>query len=305
MHYIFAEESGFFQGTFDEYACRNAGLTVTQCGNSATYNYSVFGTRTGNPDLQEEEGSSYTVGFVWDIVDDLTVTVDYYSIELEGGVRDLSRSYILQNEADCRLGVDRQGNPVDGTSLFCQSIQAYITRTVGGPNDGRLEQVDTQPINGSFLSNKGIDASMTYSLDTDRYGNFGFQLAWSHVLDQKFAEFEGQPRESYRDDLTNFDFRSRMRGSVSWEYNDLAITVFGTRFGSLPNWEETGRIAPYITYNTNLTYKFTENFSASLIVNNITNKFAPEDDSFFTYPFFWRAYSPIGREVFVQADFRW
>lgn len=305
MHYVFAEQSGFFQTSFDEFACRNAGLTVTQCGNAAAYNYSVFGTRTGNPNLKEEEGKSYTFGVVWDIVDNMSFTLDYYNIELEGGVRDLSRSYILQNEANCRLGVDRQGNPVDGSSMFCQAILAYITRTVGGPNDGRLEQINSEPINGSFLSNEGIDASLRYGLDTDRYGNFSFLLAWSHVLDQKFAEFEGQPRESYRDDYTNFDFRSRMRGSVSWEYKDFTATVFGLRYGSLPNWEETGRIAPYITYNTNFSYKFTENFSASLIVNNVTNKFAPEDDSFFTYPFFWRAYSPIGREVFVQADFRW
>ncbi|WP_374601500.1 TonB-dependent receptor plug domain-containing protein [Arenimonas sp.] len=305
MHFVFAETSGFFQTSFDEFACRNAGLTVTQCGNSGVYNYSVFGTREGNPDLEEETGRSYTVGMVWDIVDNLALTVDYYNIELEGGVRDLSRSYILQNEADCRLGQDRQGNAVDGGSAFCQYITGFVTRTVGGPNDGRLEQIDSIPINGSFISNEGIDASIRYTLDTDRMGNFGFQLGWSHVLDQKFAEFEGQPRDSYRDDLTNFDFRSRMRGSVSWQYKDLDVTVFGTRYGSLPNWAETGRIAPYHVYNLNVGYEFTENFRASLIVNNVLDKIAPKDDTFFTYPFFWRAFSPIGREVFVQAEFNW
>ncbi|MCM2355463.1 MAG: TonB-dependent receptor [Arenimonas sp.] len=305
MHFIFADESGFFATVFDEYACRNAGNTVTQCGNAATWNYSAFGVRQGNPDLEEEEGNSFTVGMVWDIADNLSFTVDYYKVELEGVVGDISSAYILQNEADCRLGTDRQGNAVDGSSAFCQFILNSVIRTVGGPNDGRIEQVNRGPINRSYISNEGIDASLRYDMDTDRYGNFSYQLSWSHVLDQKFAEFAGEPRESYRDDLTNFDFRSRMRGSVSWEYKDLNVTVFGLRYGSLPNWAETGRIAPYHVYNLNVGYEFTENFSANLIVNNVLDKIAPKDDTFFTYPFFWRAYSPIGREVFVQANFRW
>ena len=305
MHFVFADESGFFSGIFDEYACRNAGFTVTQCGNQTAYNYTAFGVRQGNPNLEEEEGQSYTFGFVWDVVDNLSLTVDYYKVELEGVVGDISSSYILQNEADCRLGVDRQGNPVDGSSTFCQFILNSVIRTVGGPNDGRIEQVNRGPINRSYLSNEGIDATLRYTLDTDRMGNFGFQLGWSHVLDQKFAEFAGEPRDSYRDDLTNFDFRSRMRGSVSWQYKDLDVTVFGTRYGSLPNWAETGRIAPYHVYNLNVGYEFTENFRASLVVNNVLDKLAPKDDTFFTYPFFWRAYSPIGREVFVRAEFTW
>lgn len=305
MHFVFADESGFFSGIFDEFACRDAGFTVTECGNQTAYNYTAFGVRQGNPELEEEEGNSYTFGFVWDIVDNLSLTVDYYHVELEGVVGDISSAYILQNEADCRLGQDRQGNAVDGSSAFCQFILDSVIRTVGGPNDGRIEQVNRGPINRSYISNEGIDATLRYSLDTDRMGNFGFQLGWSHVLDQKFAEFEGEPRDSYRDDLTNFDFRSRMRGSVSWEYKDLDVTVFGTRYGSLPNWAETGRIAPYHVYNLNVGYSFTENFRASLIVNNVLDKIAPKDDTFFTYPFFWRAFSPIGREVFVQAEFNW
>lgn len=305
MHFIFADESGFFSTVFDEYACRNAGNTVTACGNAPAWNYSAFGVRQGNPNLEEEEGNSFTAGMVWDIVDNLSFTVDYYKVELEGVVGDISSAYILQNEADCRLGTDRQGNAVDTGSAFCQFILDSVIRTVGGPNDGRIEQVNRGPINRSYISNEGIDASLRYDMDTDRYGNFSYQLSWSHVLDQKFAEFEGEPRESYRDDLTNFDFRSRMRGSVSWEYKDLNVTVFGIRYGSLPNWAETGRIAPYHVYNLNVGYEFTENFRASLIVNNVLDKIAPKDDTFFSYPFFWRAFSPIGREVFVQADFRW
>jgi iron complex outermembrane receptor protein len=305
MHFVFADESGFFSGVFDEYNCRADGFAF----NSATcrgvnYNYTAFGVRQGNPELEEETGKSWTAGFVWDIVDNLTLTVDYYNIELEGVVGDISSAYILENEADCRLGVDRQGNPVDGSSPFCQFIINSVIRTVGGPDDGDIEQVTRGPINRSFLGTDGIDAALSYRLETERMGDFNFNVQWSHTLGQEFAEFEDEPVEDYRDDLTNFDFRSRLRGSVTWRPNDAwTATLFAYRYGSLPNWEETGRIAPYLIYNTNVSWKATEKLELSLIVNNLRNTFHPKDDSFFTYPFFWRAFSPIGREVFLQAQY--
>ena len=304
MHYVYAEESGFFTTVFDEFTCRDAGLTVTECGNSdADYNYSVFGVRSGDKGLEEEEGDSITYGMVWDITDELSLTVDYYKIELDGIVEDLSTSYLLQNEADCRLGQTRDGTPVNGNSAFCQFITSNVIRVASGPDAGEIDQVNIKPINAAFQSVEGIDASVSYKMDTESLGSFRYQLAWSHVLDEKFAEFEGEPRESYRDDLTNFDFRSRVRGSIGWEYGDFSTTLFGIRYGSLPNWEETGRIAPYIVYNLTARYEVTPDLAFGVAVNNVLNKRAPEDDSFFTYPFFWRAYSPIGREVFVGAEY--
>lgn len=305
MHFVFAEQSGFFSTIFDEFKCRNAGLATTQCGgNNATYNYSAFGIREGNKELEEEEGVSITYGLVWDITDDFSFQLDYYKIELEGVVGDISASYVLQNEADCRLGQTRQGTPVDGSSAACQFwLNSVVRYPVGDVRAGDVQQVIRGPINRSFLSNEGLDASATYKMATESFGEFTFAAAWSHVLDQKFSEFASDPRESYRDDPTNFDFRSRVRGSISWEMGDFTTTVFGTRFGSLPNWAETGRIAPHMVYNTTIRYNWSSELAFTLNVNNVLNNFHPEDDTYNTYPYFWRAYSPIGREVFVQVDY--
>lgn len=39
-------------------------------------------------------------------------------------------------------------------------------------------------------------------------------------------------------------------------------------------------------------------------MNNVFNTLHPKDDTFFDYPFFWRAFSPIGREVFASFSYR-
>jgi outer membrane receptor protein involved in Fe transport len=90
---------------------------------------------------------------------------------------------------------------------------------------------------------------------------------------------------------------------VAWARNDWTANVFATRYGSVPNWQETGRIAPYILWNVNATKRITEQASVGLYVNNLLNKFAPRDDGFNSYPYFWRAFSPIGREVSVQFTY--
>ncbi|MCW8869592.1 MAG: TonB-dependent receptor, partial [Proteobacteria bacterium] len=305
MHYVFADESGFFSTIFDEFACRSDGLTQQACedDDSNDYVYTAFGVRQGNPDLEEEEGDSWTVGFVWDPIDSLSLSVDLYSIELEGVVGDLSSSYILENEANCRIGTDLQGNTYDSNSQFCQFVINSVIRVDGGPDDGRIDQVNRGPINRSILTNKGIDAAINYNLNTDSAGLWRFNLTWSHILEQKFAEFEDEEPEDYRDDLTNFDFRSRLRASVGWQYKDFNVTLFGTRWGSLPNWAETGRIESHVIYNLNLGYAFTRDFSMSLIGNNILNDIHPDDETFNSYPYFWRAFNPVGREVFLQARY--
>lgn len=306
MHFVFADESGFFSGVFDEFACRSAGLTRQECedDDSNDYSYTAFGVRQGNPELMEEEGKSWTAGFVYDPIDNLSLSLDFYSIELEGVVGDISSAYILENEANCRLGSDTQGNSFDINSQFCQFIINSVIRTVGGPDDGRIEQVNRGPINRSILTNEGVDAAINWTLNTDDAGLWRFNLTWSHILDQKFAEFDDDTPRSYRDDLTNFDFRSRIRASVGWQYEDFTATLYGQRWGSLPNWAETGRISHHATYNLNVGYNFTKNFGMSFIVNNLLNDIHPKDDTFNSYPYFWRAFNPVGRELFLQARYR-
>lgn len=307
MHFVFAEQSGGFSTVFDTRRCLEDGFTATQCGTAnARYSYSAFSVRQGQPALEEEEGDSITVGFVWDIFDDLSLSVDYYKIELENTVADISSTFTLDAEAGCITGLsrNRQPYPFAPDSAFCQSVLTRVTRIVnpGAANDGAISEIRSGPINRSFLSTEGVDASLEYRWDTDRYGNFGYSLNWSHTLEQQTQEFPNDPINSYRDDLTNFDFRSRIRSSLSWSKLDWSANVFALRYGSLPNWQETGRIAPYITWNFNAGKRITENVKLTGYINNVTDNVHPRDDGFNSYPYFWRAFSPVGREVGMQVD---
>ena len=312
MHYVFARESGFFNnGFFDEYRCRRDGgdptASATEPNNctGSDYVYSVFATRSGSTQLEEETGRSTTIGFVWDVMDNMSLSVDWYDIKLEGAVRDISTAYLVRNEADCRLGETRDGQPVDTSSEQCAFFLSLIDRLpVDSINDGEVDEYRSLPFNQSMQRTSGLDTSWRYSIDTDRMGDFNLQLGWTHVLKLEQQEFPGSAIVDIRDHLQYFNFRSRANWSLGWDRNDWSAQLYGYRWGSLPNWEETGRVAPYIIWNANVQKEITENFRVGLYVNNVFDKLHPKDDSFNSYPFFWRAYSPVGREFFVQLEYK-
>ncbi|HEU4774546.1 MAG TPA: TonB-dependent receptor [Lysobacter sp.] len=311
MHYVFAEQSGSFSTVFDEYACREAGRTVSQCNVTGHPTiYTAFGLREGTKGLREETGNSWTAGFVWDIMDGMSTTVDYYSIELEDQVGDITNAWIMQQEADCRLGVKRDGSPADNplSSSFCQDILARISRNVepGTAFDGRVNEIIRGPINRAYRKVDGLDATFNYRLVTDRLGSFNTQLAYSHILDSVSQERSDTPKIQLRDHMQNFDHRSRVRGAITWQKDDWTTTLFGLRYGSIPNWGETSRLPPYITWNFNVGKKITNDLKVTVLVNNVFNNTHVKDPTHTSWPYFnyWGGQSAIGREVFLQADYR-
>lgn len=305
MHFVFADPSGFFSTVNDQYLCRRdeAGTPINNC---TFANSSYQGTRQGDPNLEEEEGESFTAGLVWNVTDNLSMSVDYYKIKLEGIVNDLSVNYIIDREADCRLGFDNDGTPVNINSAECQDI---LSRIVRAPADGSqfaetLVSIRTGPINRAVQETSGIDAELKYALATDEYGDFGFQLAWSHVLSDKQAQFAADPVVDQRD--AQLDLRSRMRGSVSWSKGDWRTTLFATRFGSALIENQEGRSGSYTRFNLTVEHRFSQALLGRIAVQNLFDKDPIRDTfNFQAYPFYTTSvYDPTGREVFAEVEYR-
>ena len=320
MHWVFNEGSGSFGNSVDFYRCLQAGLTpaATNACAAAAYTYSVFATSKGEPDLKEESGRSFTGGLVWDIAENLSVSADYYDIKLRGAIANLSTAFILEAEGGCRTGLDRSRRPYsrDISSAFCQDIISRVTR-IPAPSEptDRVSEVRSGPQNTALDRTRGVDLGLRHRLDTSRFGVFTSELSWTHTLNETFQAFNSDPIDKdYRDDPFNYDFRSRIRGSVNWRKDKWAATVFMSRYGSIPSWGISDaraaqglsydRIAPYFLWNINAKYQLIENGSVAFYVNNVFNNFHPKDDTNNTYPYFWRAHSPVGRELKVEFIYK-
>jgi len=308
MHYVFNEGSGSFSTILDVYRCLEAGGTAgsARC-NGPVYNYSAFATSKGEPSLEEETGKSWSAGIVWDFAEGASLTLDYWDIELEGAVTTLSSTFILDNEAGCLTGRTRTGQPYASPGdAFCQEVISRVTRAPeDGQPIGRISAIRSGPVNQSFRHVKGIDAGARWAFSAGDYGDFRLSVDYSHTLQHERQLLATDPVESdWRDSKNNFDFRSRVRGSLGWSKGDWEANLFGSRYGSLPNWQETGRIAPYILWNGNVSKSITDKMRLTFFVNNIFNNFHPKDDGFDTYPYFYDSFSPIGREVSAEITYK-
>src|SRR3546814_20454369 len=104
--------------------------------------------------------------------------------------------------------------------------------------------------------------------------------------------------------MQNFEHRSRVRGAVTWQYNDRTTTLFGLRYGSIPNWAETSRLQPYITYNFNIGKQITNDLKVTLLVNNVLTtphiNHAPHPSS--PYSHYSASQNPTARAHFHPLD---
>ncbi|MCH9696406.1 MAG: TonB-dependent receptor [Gammaproteobacteria bacterium] len=71
----------------------------------ATTSYSLGLTTTGEPGLDPEESESFTVGVLWNAMDNLTVTLDYWQIEVDGLITGVTNTTAAEEQYYSNNGV--------------------------------------------------------------------------------------------------------------------------------------------------------------------------------------------------------
>ncbi|GHE79996.1 TonB-dependent receptor plug domain-containing protein [Thalassotalea profundi] len=318
MHRVFADQSGFYSTAYDWVKCEidYDGEEAFQTNQDFCDAKSVRGYRAGTTTLKEEEGDTYGVGMVWDITENFNASLDWYRIELKQIVVSESVQGLLDNAYNCKFGLEDR---VPGSD-YCAQINSQITRTgLDDIDPGQIGSVDTSSINAAEHSIEGLDASLGYKVESE-YGDFNFNLGWSHVLKMVYKATDEDTNESDRDKAWNDDARSIINGSISWSTDDMGVTLSGRRIGSIPAWIQpveysdeahadygnVDRLHPHITFNLTATYRFTEDLAFNIQVVNLLNERPPEDESHEEWPYynsFQYGGGSVGREIGAEVRY--
>ncbi len=333
MQLVFAEGAASYSSILDVYACRSGDGLGQTAGprNTAECNttpadvtkYQTQSTIAGNPSLKEEEGTSFSAGFVWDIADDMSLSVDWWRIKLEDAATQLDSSYLLETEAACRLGSYEQAGRPAPSQAVCDNVLSLITRNSapGTTLDGRIERINTAYINAALQDISGIDANWRYRVNTNRMGTFRFEVNYSLNLTNKYKELPEDDLIDYRNLPPTYFYpeRSRLRASGSWQYDSWTTTLYASRFGSA--WSAAGRVgcltgdnagicygrrlAPYITWNASINKRINDKVQAQLTVVNLFNKQYRFDPSQTGYPYYnpWIGADPLGRRLYLNVSY--
>jgi outer membrane receptor protein involved in Fe transport len=285
MQRAFLEEVQGFTSGVDYYQCWIVTGAVDTCGDYNKIN--IESITQGNKNLKDEAGDSYSLGFVWQPAERLSVTVDAYKVVLQDIVSNSSEFALRFDEAVCRA--QEAGSPIPNAqeyqASYCQQVYDSIVR--GGrptgvePSDPLaipgIEQLITQPLNIASQEYQGLDWSLRYTLITDTRGDFGFSVRGSNQLNLKQATEPGEPRISYMDG--SYVVRSRQVATSSWSLNDWSASISVSRIGHV-NYVEDTKGSPYMSTNLTVGYDINDDMYVAIVGNNIFDQFPDRDAAY-------------------------
>jgi outer membrane receptor protein involved in Fe transport len=214
--------------------CAAAGVPTTQTftvgGVTSTEPFTnrpasgVAAANQGNPDLEEEKGTSFTLGAVVQprFVPGLSVSVDYYNVEIKNVIFTLLPQTVLEQCYDNPSGID---NP------FCASVSRLPNGTLAGQRNvfhggGSVVTLNNpgfsslgQPFNYARQKTSGIDVDVSYRAD----------LADSVALSLRSIASYLIKRDNYTD-ISQPDFINRQKselGDPEWRFQASANLDFG------------------------------------------------------------------------------
>ena len=286
--------------------CANTGVTAAQYGNISLSPADQYNQITGgNPDLQAEEADTITLGVVLTPTDDLSISVDYWSIEIEETITGIGAENIVRQCAE--------------NGLFCDAI---VRSGSGSLWQGETGYVINAGLNGGVNTWEGVDVAGTWTKDA-LGGTFDVRLVGTYMLTK---ETEIPAADTY--DCTGI-ISSRCYASPEWRHtiaasydsnNFWAVTARWRYFGGidydggLTNGKSDGvdtivqgEVDSGESYlDLNATFRILDNTEILVGINNILDEEPPlvggslSSNANAVAGF----YDTLGQYMYAQATFR-
>lgn len=155
---------------------------------------------SGNPDLQPEESDIWNLGFTWEPLDGLSVSMDYQSIEYTDRIRTLGTLDVVDIEFQAMLAAigSTAGSydPTPGSATRTAANQ-WLATTGGDPavtrdaTTQRVSRVVRQAANVSNVFVDLLDGRVNYAWDTDGIGSFDAMLGATYYTKFEYQSFDG------------------------------------------------------------------------------------------------------------------
>ena len=305
LHYVFTGPGNTHPSANDYFRCR-ALEPDTDIGDCSYADSGIVANRSGNRALQPETSKSLNAGVVFAPTRNIDISVDYFRVQLDNQVADISIDRLLRVEGDCRIGTTQSGAAVAVNSPTCLDALARVKRFTSGTLAGAIDSVAINPINVAQERTSGIDIALHARLPTDRFGTFSLSASHTHVFDHTSQTYPGDPTVNRLAFDSGADIpRDKSTASLTWSYEKAKWTLEGRRLGKLPNYDEDAYIRASYLFNTTVQYDFTDHMRASFTVTNLFDQNPVRDPTYASYPYYdisW--FDSTGRSFYLQLTWK-
>lgn len=187
----------------------------------------------GDPNVASEEAETWTFGVVFSgpaNFDNLTASVDLYSIEITDVIAPIDSLFVYQK---C-FNADGASNPgLDPNNPFCQMIGR-------NPNTGEREQVDAPFSNAGILETAGVDLAVNWDVPIGA-GSMYVNSLLSVLSKYERQDAVGEPVVDFKGTLAEggqYDYR--LNTSVGYTFGN-GRTTLGLQWRHLPDIEDAAK----------------------------------------------------------------
>jgi iron complex outermembrane receptor protein len=245
-------------------------------------------TRGGNQELQPEEADIFTAGIVYspDFAEGLSLTLDYWDIEITSAISTLGEQLILTSCAK--------------SGEYCDKITRF---DVDSPLYGNSIDIDDRTTNVGGVDSSGYDfnvrystdlegGTMTFNVDTTYYDTYDITQANGAVIENAGYFYRNSGDGNFPKWKTNADVRYTSDDwSAAWSVRYIGDVkeTFGEGFRTIDK---------QIINDARFSY-FMDNMTASIGLNNVFDEDPPYADTGFNDNTDPRTYNTQGRHVYV------
>ena len=257
---------------------------------------SILTTGGGNVNLEPEDADTFTVGAVWTPSKALTLTLDYFNIEINNAIETVPGS--------TKLSVCY--NSANLSHIFCRP--SSFTRD---PATGEINFLSSQPENAAQQRVSGIDLGALY--DFSMFGwHTSASLDVSRLNRYDVTPFPGGETIEYAGKITGGrGSYAKWRSSAGltaangpWS-GSYTIQYIGSADDINAAPEDIGSRAPSVAYhNLSVKYAFNKALSLSFGVDNLFDKKPPYIQSWTDGNTDTMTYDLLGRRWHVRAAYR-
>lgn len=249
--------------------------------------------QTGSVALKEETADSITLGAVYSLTDDWSLSVDYYGIEIEDGITRVGPDVFVKRCYDV------------AASGFDATCGGNLLRD---SNDGPILNLRSTLINASKIETAGVDVEVSYVNEGLRLNVIANSLSKFDVTDANGAveEFVGRPLypEMRLTFNGSYDINDKLNIFTQLRYRNETQSYLGKT--NLSDDLNTMDAATYVDLRVN--YKLAEDFNVYIGTNNLFDvepDINARPDSFSTGTNTEaRAYDVIGRQYFAGLKYQ-
>lgn len=241
----------------------------------------------GNPELGPEESTSYNLGLIYEVTEDLSFSVDYYNYDIEN-IIDSDTQFVFSNFGDDPSVVERL--------------------PTADPNDpGEVVRIFDSFQNIGDLETSGLDLDVAYTL-SNSMGDFRFGYVMNYVL--KYEEFRPDVDGGRRLALREGEFEQpevRWTASVDWSKNDWSAAVALNFIGEFDGDKDSDfgdqTVDSMATVDATINYIGLENTTLTLGATNLFNEEPPFSHHDF-YGFVNTIHNSQGRFMYLRAAYK-